>query len=124
LAATTAGVTFPLGVTFAGNQTVTGNLTVNGNTTIGNAGADTLSVVATGTFTGDQTFNGTATFTSTVTVPDGSFGNVKLANMATQTIKGRVTAGTGSPQDLSGTDATSILVAMVGACRLHFNVCG
>ncbi len=38
LAATSAGVTFPLGVTFAGNQTVTGDLTVNGNTTIGNAG--------------------------------------------------------------------------------------
>jgi microcystin-dependent protein len=114
LAATTAGVTFPLGVTFAGNQTVTGNLTVNGNTTIGNAGADTLSVVATGTFTGNQTFNGTATFTSTVTVPDASFTNAKLATVATATIKGRVTAGTGAVEDLTGTQATTLLSAVVG----------
>lgn len=114
LAATSAGVTFPLGVTFAGNQTVTGDLTVNGNTTIGNAGADTLSVVATGTFTGNQTFNGTATFTSTVTVPDASFTNAKLANMATATIKGRVTAGTGVAEDLTATQATTILNVMSG----------
>lgn len=114
LSATSTGVTFPLGVTFAGNQTVTGNLTVNGNTTIGNASGDTLSVVATGTFTGNQTFNGTATFTSTVTVPDASFTNAKLANMATATIKGRVTAGTGVPEDLTATQATTILNPVVG----------
>lgn len=114
LSATSSGVTFPLGVTFAGNQTVTGNLTVNGNTTIGNAGADTLSVVATGTFTGNQTFNGTATFTSTVTVPDASFANAKLATVATNTIKGRVTAGTGAVEDLTGAQATTILSAVVG----------
>jgi microcystin-dependent protein len=114
LSATSSGVTFPLGVTFAGNQTVTGNLTVNGNTTIGNAGADTLSVVATGTFTGNQTFNGTATFTSTVTVPDHSFVNAKLATVATATFKGRVGAGTGHVQDLTGTQATTLLDAVVG----------
>ena len=114
LAATSAGVTFPLGVTFAGDQTVTGNLTVNGNTTIGNAGADTLSVVATGTFTGNQTFNGTATFTSTVTVPDHSFVNAKLATVATATFKGRVGAGTGHVQDMTGTEATTLLNAVVG----------
>ena len=114
LSATSSGVTFPLGVTFAGNQTVTGNLTVNGNTTLGNAGADTLTVVATGTFTGNQTFNGTATFTSTVTVPDASFANAKLATVATNTIKGRVTAGTGAVEDLTGAQATTILSAVVG----------
>jgi microcystin-dependent protein len=114
LSATSSGVTFPLGVTFAGNQTVTGDLTVNGNTTIGNAGADTLSVVATGTFTGNQTFNGTATFTSTVTVPDASFTNAKLATVATATIKGRVTAGTGAVEDLTGAQATTLLSAVVG----------
>jgi microcystin-dependent protein len=114
LAATSAGVTFPLGVTFAGNQTVTGDLTVNGNTTIGNAGTDTLSVAAAGTFTGNQTFNGTATFTSTVTVPDASFTNAKLATVATATIKGRVTAGTGAVEDLTGAQATTILSAVVG----------
>jgi microcystin-dependent protein len=114
LTANTTGVTFPLAVTFGGNQTVSGNLIVNGNTTIGNAGADTLSVVATGTFTGNQTFNGTATFTSTVTVPDASFTNAKLAQVATATIKGRVSAGTGAPEDLTATQATTILNAVVG----------
>lgn len=108
LSATSSGVTFPLGVTFAGNQTVTGNLTVNGNTTIGNASGDTLTVAATGTFTGDQTFSGA------ITVPNASFTNAKLANMATATIKGRVTAGTGVPEDLTATQATTILNAVVG----------
>jgi hypothetical protein len=35
--------------------------------------------------------------------------NAKLANMATATFKGRVTAGTGDPEDLTGTEATSLL---------------
>jgi len=117
LSATSTGVTFPLGVTFSGNQTVTGDLTVNGNTTIGNAGGDTLSVIATGTFTGNQTFNGTATFTSTVTVPDASFSNAKLATVATARVKGRVTAGTGAVEDLTGTQVTTLLDAVVGATQ-------
>lgn len=108
LTATSSGVTFPLGVTFAGNQTVTGNLTVNGSMTIGNASGDTLTVAATGTFTGNQTFSGT------VTVPDASFTNAKLANMATASIKGRVTAGTGVTEDLTAAQATTILNAVVG----------
>lgn len=35
--------------------------------------------------------------------------NAKLANMATATIKGRSTAGTGDPEDLTGTQATALL---------------
>lgn len=35
--------------------------------------------------------------------------NAKLANVATATLKGRVTAGTGDPEDLTGTQATTIL---------------
>lgn len=34
-------------------------------------------------------------------IPNDSITNTKLANMATQTIKGRTTAGTGDPEDLS-----------------------
>jgi len=41
--------------------------------------------------------------------------NAQLANMADSTIKGRaVGAGTGSPQDLTATQATAILNALVG----------
>jgi hypothetical protein len=35
--------------------------------------------------------------------------NTKLANMATATLKGRATAGTGDPEDLTGTQATALL---------------
>ncbi|MFO1201058.1 MAG: DUF2793 domain-containing protein [Tabrizicola sp.] len=35
--------------------------------------------------------------------------NAKLANVATATLKGRATAGTGSPEDLTGTQATALL---------------
>lgn len=120
MTATATTVTFPVGVVFSGspsitgNLTLTGNLTVNGSTSIGDTSGDTLTVAATGTFAGNQTFNGTATFASTVTVPNASFANAKLANMATQTIKGRTTAGSGAPEDLTATQATAILNAVVG----------
>lgn len=69
----------------------------------------------------------------TATIPDGDKGdittsddgdtwtidaeavdNTKLANMATGTLKGRTTAGTGDPEDLTGTEATALLDAVVG----------
>lgn len=40
---------------------------------------------------------------------DDSVTNAKLANMATQTIKGRTTAGTGDPEDLTATQARTVL---------------
>jgi hypothetical protein len=43
------------------------------------------------------------------TIAAGAVTNAKLANMATARIKGRVTAGTGSPEDLTGTQATALL---------------
>lgn len=53
-----------------------------------------------------------------VTIPPNpqahSVGNSSLANVPTQTIKGRTTAGTGSPEDLTATQATAILNNVVG----------
>ncbi len=45
---------------------------------------------------------------------DDAVTNAKLANMATQTIKGRTTGGTGDPEDLTATQATAILNSFVG----------
>ena len=43
--------------------------------------------------------------------------NTKLANMATATIKGRVTAGTGDPEDMTGTQATTLLDTFTSALQ-------
>jgi hypothetical protein len=40
--------------------------------------------------------------------------NAKLAQVSTATFKGRATAGTGDPEDLTATQATALLNAMVG----------
>lgn len=55
-----------------------------------------------------------ATPAITAIVIDDSISNAKLANVATQTIKGRTSASTGDPEDLTATQATAILNAMVG----------
>lgn len=48
------------------------------------------------------------------TPADGSVTNAKLANVATQTFKGRTTAAAGSPEDLTVAQATALLNSMVG----------
>ena len=59
------------------------------------------------TLTGDVTGSGTGSFAATVA--NDAITNAKLANVATATIKGRVTASTGDPEDLTGTQATTLL---------------
>lgn len=114
---TDTGVTIPLAMSIgdnlavALNATISGALTVNGNTALGNASSDVLTVNATGTFNAPQTFVGA------VTVPDASFSNAKLATVATSTIKGRVTAGTGVVEDLTGTQVTGLLSNVAGATQ-------
>lgn len=48
------------------------------------------------------------------TIANDAVNNAKLANMATQTIKGRTTAGTGDPEDLTTAQATALLNNLVG----------
>lgn len=45
---------------------------------------------------------------------DGAATNAKLADMATARFKGRATAGSGAPEDLTGAQATALLDAAVG----------
>jgi hypothetical protein len=62
--------------------------------------------------TGDVAASGPGS--ATATIQSDVVDNTKLSNMATQTIKGRTTAGTGDPEDLSATQATAILNTFVG----------
>jgi hypothetical protein len=68
--------------------------------TLGNA----ATVTTNANLTGEITSVGNAT-----TIATGVVTNAKLANMATATFKGRTTAGTGSPEDLTATQATAML---------------
>jgi hypothetical protein len=54
--------------------------------------------------TGDVTSSACAT-----TIANDAVTNAKLANVATATLKGRVTASAGDPEDLTGTQATTLL---------------
>jgi hypothetical protein len=51
------------------------------------------------------------------TVAADAITNAKLANMATSTIKGRSTASTGDPEDLTGAQVNVILPAFAGAAK-------
>ena len=59
--------------------------------------------VTNATHTGDVTGSGA------LTIANDAVTNAKLANVATATLKGRATAGTGDPEDLTGTQATALL---------------
>src|SRR5262245_15629647 len=48
-------------------------------------------------------------------IGDDSVTNVKLANVASPTFKGRSAAGTGDPEDLTPTQATALLNVVIGA---------
>jgi hypothetical protein len=67
------------------------------------------------TLTGDVTGSGTGSFAATIA--NQAVTNAKLANVSTSTIKGRVTAGTGSPEDLTGTQATTLLDAFTSSLK-------
>lgn len=54
---------------------------------------------------------------STIIVPDDFVTNAKLANVPTATIKGRVSALTGDPEDLTGTQATTLLDTFTSALK-------
>ncbi len=56
----------------------------------------------------------TPTWTQAGVPTAGSVTNAMLADMATARLKGRATAGTGVPEDLTATQATAILNAVVG----------
>lgn len=63
----------------------------------------------TGDVTGSGSVDGTANVGFAMTIANDAVTNAKLANVATATFKGRTTAGTGDPEDLTVTQATALL---------------
>lgn len=51
------------------------------------------------------------------TIDNDVVSNAKLANVATATLKGRTTAGTGDPEDLTATQATALLDAFTSGAK-------
>lgn len=72
---------------------------------------DATPLLSRAALTGDVTASAGS---NVLTIASDAVTNAKLANMATQTIKGRTTAGTGDPEDLTATQATAILNNFVG----------
>ena len=67
----------------------------------------------------NATHTGDVTGATALTIANDAVTNAKAADMAANTIKGRATAGTGDPEDLTGTQATALLDAFVGSGVTH-----
>lgn len=57
----------------------------------------------------NATHTGDVTGATALTIANNAVTNAKAADMAANTLKGRTTAGTGDPEDLTGTQATALL---------------
>lgn len=80
------------------------------NITIAAAGSGGGSTLADGDY-GDVTASSSG---AVITIDADVVTNAKLANVATSTIKGRATAGTGDPEDLTATQVKTLLAIAAG----------
>jgi hypothetical protein len=109
-----------LGFTASGTLASSAALTANGIVIGGGAGATPTSTAAmtdgqllvgqTSAAPLPKTISGDVTVAASgaATIANDAVTNAKLANMATQTIKGRTTAGTGDPEDLTPAQAAAM----------------
>lgn len=113
----------------SGTQTISRNTTFSGTVSLGSSAsattpttsdsstavATTAFVKAQGYITGNESISlsgdatGSGTTSISVTIANGAVSNAKLANVATSTIKGRATSGTGAPEDLTASQVKTIL---------------
>jgi hypothetical protein len=89
--------------------TVTANTTVAANNTAIGTLSSLTTTAKSNLVVAINEVKATADAAGIGTVGDGSITNVKLANVATATIKGRATSGTGSPEDLTVTQVKTLL---------------
>lgn len=80
------------------------------DTLLGGKVATTRSISTTAPLSG----GGDLSADRTLSLLDDGVTNAKLANVATATFKGRTTAGTGDPEDLTAAQATALLNVFVG----------
>jgi Protein of unknown function (DUF2793)/Repeat of unknown function (DUF5907) len=90
--------------------------TIKGNPTAATADPADIAV-GTNTVLGRVAGNIVAAQLVDAQVAAATLTNAKLANVATATLKGRATAGTGSPEDLTGTQATALLDTFTSAAK-------
>lgn len=101
-------------VTLGMMATIAQDRIIGGATGAGTATPTALTVLPTGcmpALTGDVTNSAGALAT---TIANDAVSNAKIANMANATIKGRTTAGTGDPEDMTATQTTALLNNVVG----------
>jgi hypothetical protein len=85
--------------------------------TDGGAGGN-VTIASSGGVTDGDKGDVTVSSSGTVwTIDNDVVSNAKLANMATATLKGRVSAGSGDPEDLTGTQATTLLDVFTSALK-------
>lgn len=126
---TGAFVTLTSAQTISGNKTFSGTNSFSGSVNLGAnatattpATADNDTSVATTAFVKSQGYltanqsitisgdaSGSGTTAISVSIGSGVVTNAKLANVATGTIKGRATAGSGSPEDLTAAQVKTLL---------------
>jgi hypothetical protein len=105
------GVTYSSTVSLGASATATTPATSDNSTTV----ATTAYVKAQNYITGNQSVTisgdvtGSGSTSITATIANDAVTNAKLANMATATIKGRASAGTGDPEDLSASSVKTLL---------------
>jgi hypothetical protein len=119
-------------VTGSGTGSLAATIAANavGNTKLADMGANTIKAnataatadpadlaVGTNSVVGRVAGNIVAAQVVDAQVAASTLTNAKLANVATATIKGRATAGTGSPEDLTGTQATALLDVFSGGAK-------
>jgi hypothetical protein len=100
----------------AGTGTPT-DLTIGSHSVLGRSAADVVSLAAGNDGVLRRSGSGNLEFGALVTanLGDDIVTNAKLANMATSTIKGRVTGSTGDPEDLTATQVRTLLNVADGA---------